>query len=108
MKPCIHRKAIAQLGQKGEKNSVISRKLNVPLKTVQKIVKQLKTKENVDIKKRPGWNPSINTRRTRAIIKKRMQRNDGVSMNSIAKDLGIVRRSVQTIVKRSLELRSYL
>ena len=34
-------------------------------------------------------------------------RNDAVSMNSMAKSLGIARRSVQNIVKNSLALKSY-
>ncbi|UYV67133.1 hypothetical protein LAZ67_4004027 [Cordylochernes scorpioides] len=39
--------------------------------------------------------------------KKRIDRNDGVSMNRIDSDLGISRKRVQNIVKRDLGLRSY-
>ena len=107
MKPCVHRGAIARLAQAGEKNSVIARKLNLPLRTVQRVVKQWKSDGNVDVKKHPGRPRSVNTRRTRSIIKKRIMRNDAVSMNSMAKSLGIARRSVQNIVKNSLALKSY-
>ena len=107
MKPCVHRGAIARLAQAGEKNSVIARKLNLPLRTVQRIVKQWKSDGNVDVKKHPGRPRSVNTWRTRSIIKKRIRRNDAVSMNSMAKSLGIARRSVQNIVKNSLFLKSY-
>ena len=107
MKPCVYREAIARLAQFGEKNSVIARKLNLSLRTVQRVVKQWKTDGNVDVKKSSGRPHSVNTRRIRSIIKKRIKRNDAVSMNSIAKSLMIARKSVQDIVKKSLDLKSY-
>ena len=107
MRQCIHREAIARLAECGEKSSVIGRKLDVPLRTVQKIVKQWNSTGSVETKKKEGRPRSVNTRRIRSVIKKRITRNDGVSMNSIAQSLGIARRTVQTIVKDSLGLRSY-
>ena len=107
MKRCAHRSAIAQLAASGLKTSWIAYRLKVPLRTVQRIVKQWKSEGNVDVKKKPGRPPSVNTRRNRAIIKKRITRNDAVSLNSMAKSLNISRQSVQNIVKKSLGLHSY-
>ena len=107
MKPCQHREAIARLAQNGEKASSISRRMKIPLRTVQRIVKQWKSTGNVTPKTSSGRPRSVNTRRVRGIIKKRVTRNDAVNMNSIAKDLNIARSTVQSIVKTSLGLRSY-
>ena len=63
-------------------------------------MKQWKSEGNVDVKKKPGRPPSVNTRRNRAIIKKRITRNDAVSVNSMAKSLNTFRQSVQNIVRK--------
>ena len=59
------------------------------------------------MKQKPRHFRTVNTRRVRGIIKKRIDRNDGVSLNKMAKSLGVARSSVQLIVKKELGLRSY-
>lgn len=49
----------------------------------------------------------MNTRENRAIIKKRVDGNDSISLNRIARSIGIARYTVQSIVKNELGLRSY-
>uniref|UniRef100_A0A0N5BZM4 Transposase n=1 Tax=Strongyloides papillosus TaxID=174720 RepID=A0A0N5BZM4_STREA len=89
------------------KNSAISSKLGVPLRTVQKIVKQWREEGHVQTKPGRGRKRTVNTRRMRGIIKKRIERKDDRSLIKMAKELKISRKSVQMIVKNELGLRSY-
>lgn len=107
MKPCAHREAIVLLARNGNSATTIGRQLNVNTRTVQRIMKRWREEGNVDVKRKTGRPRSVNTRRLRGIIKKKIDRNDGVSMNRIASTLGISRTSVQKIVKNELGLRSY-
>uniref|UniRef100_A0A0N5CIY5 Helix-turn-helix domain-containing protein n=1 Tax=Strongyloides papillosus TaxID=174720 RepID=A0A0N5CIY5_STREA len=50
VKSCPCRDAIARLAKSGMKNSAISSKLGVPLRTVQKIVKQWREEGHVQTK----------------------------------------------------------
>ena len=59
------------------------------------------------MKRKSGRPRTVNTRRTRAIIKKRIGRNDSISLNKIAQSLRIARSSVKSIVRNELKLRSY-
>ncbi|EPB66585.1 hypothetical protein ANCCEY_14327 [Ancylostoma ceylanicum] len=53
-KVCPYRDVIARLAKSGKKNSAISSKLGVPLRTVQKVVKQWKEEGHVQRKPRSG------------------------------------------------------
>ncbi|EYC26466.1 hypothetical protein Y032_0010g1170 [Ancylostoma ceylanicum] len=53
-KVCPCRDVIARLAESGMKNSAISPKLRVPLRTVQKVVKQWKEEGHVQPKPRSG------------------------------------------------------
>ena len=101
------RDAIARLAESRMKNSAISSRLGIPLRTVQKIVKQWKVEGHVQTKPRSGRKRTVNTRQMRGIIKKRIDRKDDLSLNKMAKQLNISRKSVQMIVKNELGLRSY-
>ncbi|EYC29274.1 hypothetical protein Y032_0006g2879 [Ancylostoma ceylanicum] len=50
---------------------------------------------------------TVNTRKMRGVIKKTIDRKDGLSLNQMAKQLNISRKSVQMTVKNELGLRSY-
>ena len=106
-KTCTSRDAIARLAKSGMKNSAISSRLGIPLRTVQKIVKQWKVEGHVQTKPRSGRKRTVNTRQMHGIIKKRIDRKDDLSLNKMAKQLNISRKSVQMIVKNELGLRSY-
>ncbi|CAP28364.1 Protein CBG08665 [Caenorhabditis briggsae] len=85
----------------------IARRLLLPRATVYRVVQQLKDRGHVLELKKSGRPRTVNTRRTRGIIKKRITRNDAVSMNQMASSLGISRQSVQSILKKDLGLNSY-
>lgn len=101
------REAIINLSQSNMKSSAISASLKCSLSLVYKVLKQWKISGTVAEKKKIGRPRTVNTRRNRAIIKKRITRNDGVSLNQMAKNLQISRSSLQTIVHNDLNLRSY-
>ncbi|EPB67367.1 hypothetical protein ANCCEY_13544, partial [Ancylostoma ceylanicum] len=67
-KVCPCRDTIARLAENGMKNTAISSKLGVPLRTVQKIVKQWREKEHVQPRAGSGRKRTVNTRRMRGII----------------------------------------
>ncbi|XGW33729.1 hypothetical protein V3C99_017845, partial [Haemonchus contortus] len=54
-----------------------------------------------------GRKRTVNTRRMRGIIKKRIDRKDDRSLNKMAEQLKISRNPIQMIVKNELGLRSY-
>ncbi|UYV81017.1 hypothetical protein LAZ67_19002534 [Cordylochernes scorpioides] len=83
------------------------RLLKINNKIVRRIVKQYREQGHYGVLPKSGRPRTVNTSATQKIIKKRVARNDGISMNSIASDLGISRKRWQNIVKRNLGLRSY-
>lgn len=107
MRAYPHREAVAALLKAEEKTSVITRKLNINIKTVQRLAKQLKTKGHVKEKPKTGKPRTVNTRALRKIIKKRIYRNDEIILNKMAKELKVFWGSIQNIVKSELGLRSY-
>ncbi|CAS00634.1 Protein CBG27172 [Caenorhabditis briggsae] len=107
MRASPHRQTIAKLFNDGISTGDIARRLLLPRATVYRVVQQLKDRGHVLELKKSGRPRTVNTRRTRGIIKKRITRNDAVSMNQMASSLGIPRQSVQSIVKKDLGLNSY-
>uniref|UniRef100_A0A8R1EI38 Transposase IS30-like HTH domain-containing protein n=1 Tax=Caenorhabditis japonica TaxID=281687 RepID=A0A8R1EI38_CAEJA len=91
MKSSPHRPSIELLFKRGLGSAEIARRLQIRLRR----------------SKKSGRPRSVNTRNTRAIIKKRIIRNDGLSLNRMASQLGIARSTVQSIVKNDLKLKSY-
>jgi len=102
-----HREAIVQLLESKMKPSAISSRLKCSIPLVYKIAKQWKKTGSVKEKPKTGRKRTVNTRKTRGIIKKRIMRKDDLSLNKMAKSLKISRQSVQSVVKNELELRSY-
>uniref|UniRef100_A0A1I7TCP6 Paired domain-containing protein n=1 Tax=Caenorhabditis tropicalis TaxID=1561998 RepID=A0A1I7TCP6_9PELO len=107
MRASPHRAIIAMLFAEGHRVCDIVRKLNIGQSLVQKVVQQFKKEGHVREHQKRGRPCTVNTRTTRAIIKKRIKRNDGVSMNKISESLGISRKSVQMIVKKDFGLKRY-
>lgn len=107
MKVSEHREAIVRLRESGMKPLAIARRLVIAKSTVYDVIKQWKQTGSIKEKLKSGRKRSVNTRKIRAIIKKRINRNDGVSMNKMSKDLKISRHSVQSIVHNELGLKSY-
>ncbi|RCN29955.1 hypothetical protein ANCCAN_24282 [Ancylostoma caninum] len=106
-KVCPRRDAIARLAENGTKNSAIFSKPRIPLRTVQKIVKQWKEEGHVQPKPISGRKWTVNTQRMSGIIKKRIDRKDDLILNQMAKQLNISRKTLQMIVKNNLGLQSY-
>jgi transposase len=107
MKASVHRPTIAKLHLDGVSNVEIANRLGIPGSTVRRVVSQLKSVGHVSEKPKSGQPRSVNTRDNRAKIKKRIEQNDGVSLNQIASSLGISRRTIQNIVKNDFGLKSY-
>ncbi|VDP46788.1 unnamed protein product [Heligmosomoides polygyrus] len=83
MRPYPHREAVARLAESGESTTAIAGKPSIPLRIVQRIIKQWNEKGNVSIKVKSGRPRSVNTRKNRAIIKKRIDRNDSISLKRL-------------------------
>ena len=71
------------------------------------MIKQYKGMVHVSGKKRTGRPFTVNPRRIRDIIRRRIDRSDGISINKIAKDLANFRLTVQSIVEGNLGPWSY-
>ncbi|VDO94379.1 unnamed protein product [Heligmosomoides polygyrus] len=97
---------IAHLADKGHPAAEIARRLQISARTVRHIVKQYTEEGTVEPRKRSGGPRTVNTLRLRKVIKKRIDRNNGLSMHRMAVDLGVSRRTTQKIVKQDLVLRS--
>uniref|UniRef100_A0A8R1HI50 G_PROTEIN_RECEP_F1_2 domain-containing protein n=1 Tax=Caenorhabditis japonica TaxID=281687 RepID=A0A8R1HI50_CAEJA len=93
--------------QRGLGSAEIARRLQISSSTVRNVVAAIKKRGDASEVKKSGRPRSVNTRNTRAIIKKRIIRNDGLSLNRMASQLGIARSTVQSIVKNDLKLKSY-
>ncbi|CAO4363115.1 unnamed protein product [Caenorhabditis nigoni] len=107
MRASPHRPIIAKLYADGIRVCDIVRRLQIPKATVYKVVKYIKERGNVSEIPKSGRPHTANTSRIRNIIKKRITRNDALSMNKMATSLGIGRRTIQRIVKKDLGLHSY-
>lgn len=107
MRATPHRKAVVELLLAGVSKSSIAQKLKISQRTVQRLAKQFREKGHVNETPKSGRPRSVNVRRIRGIMKKRIKRNDEISLNQIAKSLNISRESTQRIVKKELGLRSY-
>lgn len=107
MRASPHREAVAALLRANEGNANIAMKLNISIRTVQRVAKQLREKGHVKESPKAGRPRTVNTRKMRDIIKKRIKRNDELSLNKMAAELKISRGSLQNIVKNELKLRSY-
>ncbi|CAP31785.1 Protein CBG12887, partial [Caenorhabditis briggsae] len=105
MKSSPHRPSIELLFKRGLGSAEIARRLQISSSTVRNVVAAIKKRGDASEVKKSGR--SVNTRNTRAIIKKRIIRNDGLSLNRMASQLGIARSTVQSIVKNDLKLKSY-
>ncbi|KHJ90138.1 hypothetical protein OESDEN_10023 [Oesophagostomum dentatum] len=79
--------------ESGIKNSVISSRLGVSLTTVQKAVKRRREERLVRTKLGKGRKRTVNIRRMREIVKRRIERKDDQSLNKMAEELKISRCS---------------
>uniref|UniRef100_A0A8R1IP00 HTH luxR-type domain-containing protein n=1 Tax=Caenorhabditis japonica TaxID=281687 RepID=A0A8R1IP00_CAEJA len=107
MKSSPHRPSIELLFKRGLGSAEIARRLQISSSTVRNVVAAIKKRGDASEVKKSGRPRSVITRNTRAIIKKRIIRNDGLSLNRMASQLGIARSTVQSIVKNDLKLKSY-
>uniref|UniRef100_A0A7I5E7H4 DDE_3 domain-containing protein n=1 Tax=Haemonchus contortus TaxID=6289 RepID=A0A7I5E7H4_HAECO len=107
MRPSPHRATIAHLVDEGCSAAEIARRLHINDRTVRRIVAQYRERGHHLPLPKSGRPRTVNVPRIRKVIKKRISRNDEVSMNKIASDLHISRRSVQNIVKCELDFHSY-
>uniref|UniRef100_A0A8R1IDY0 HTH luxR-type domain-containing protein n=1 Tax=Caenorhabditis japonica TaxID=281687 RepID=A0A8R1IDY0_CAEJA len=105
MKSSPHRPSIELLFKRGLGSAEIARRLQISSSTVRNVVAAIKKRGDASEVKKSGRPRSVNTRNTRAIIKKRIIRNDGLSLNRMASQLVIARSTVQSIVKNDLKLK---
>uniref|UniRef100_A0A7I4Y8V6 Transposase n=1 Tax=Haemonchus contortus TaxID=6289 RepID=A0A7I4Y8V6_HAECO len=108
MRPSPHRVTIAHLLDEGCSAAEIARRLHINDRTVRRIVAQYRERGHhlpLPKSRRPR---TVNVPRIRRVTKKRISRNEKFSMNKIASDLHISRRSVQKIIKCELDLHIYL
>ncbi|PIC39650.1 hypothetical protein B9Z55_011270 [Caenorhabditis nigoni] len=85
----------------------VARMLGIPSSTVRNVSASIRKDRRCHVKPKLGRPFTVNTRQTRGIIKRRIDRNDGLSLNKVASDLGIARSTVQKIVKKELNIHSY-
>ncbi|CAJ0924645.1 unnamed protein product, partial [Mesorhabditis belari] len=97
-KTCASRDAIAQLATSGMKNSSIASRLGVALRTVQKIVKQWKDEGHVQSKSGRGPKRTVNTRKMRGIIKRRIERKDDHA-NYLRRIVDSVKKRIEACIK---------
>uniref|UniRef100_A0A8R1IF54 HTH luxR-type domain-containing protein n=1 Tax=Caenorhabditis japonica TaxID=281687 RepID=A0A8R1IF54_CAEJA len=87
MKSSPHRPSIELLFKRGLGSAEIARRLQISSSTVRNVVAAIKKRGDAS--------------------EKRIIRNDGLSLNRMASQLGIARSTVQSIVKNDLKLKSY-
>ncbi|XGW02346.1 hypothetical protein V3C99_014406, partial [Haemonchus contortus] len=98
MKVSAHRPSIEKLLREGSKSCDIAKRLGVPSVTVRNVAAALRNQGQASEIPKRGRPRAVNTPRICDIIRKRITRNDGVSMNRIASDLNISRQTVQKIM----------
>ncbi|VDL80312.1 unnamed protein product [Nippostrongylus brasiliensis] len=91
MRPSSHRATIAHLVDEGLRPAEITRRLPINDRTVRKTVAQYRQRGHHQPLPKPGRPRTVNVPGIRKTIKKRVQRNDQVSLNRIASDLNISR-----------------
>uniref|UniRef100_A0A8R1I703 Transposase Tc1-like domain-containing protein n=1 Tax=Caenorhabditis japonica TaxID=281687 RepID=A0A8R1I703_CAEJA len=109
MRDSVHRPTIKHLLKRGMRSSDVSRTLGILDSTVRNVsVAQLFKKYGSSSERPKAGRPrTVNTRRIRGVIKRKINRNNGVSLNKVAEELKIGRRTVQRIVKDDFKLNSY-
>uniref|UniRef100_A0A7I4YN77 HTH_38 domain-containing protein n=1 Tax=Haemonchus contortus TaxID=6289 RepID=A0A7I4YN77_HAECO len=106
MRSSPHRATIAHLVDEGCSTAEIARRLHINDRTVGRIVAQCRERGHHLPLPKSGRPRTVDVPRIRKVVKKRISRNDEVSMNESASDLHISRRCVQDIVKCELDLHS--
>ncbi|VDO26376.1 unnamed protein product [Haemonchus placei] len=107
MKVSAHRPTIEKLLREGFWSCDIVKRPGVPSPTVRNFAAALRNGGQASEMPGRGRPRTVNTPRIRDVIRKRITRKDGVSMNWIASDLNIIRQTVQKIGKQDLKLNSY-
>ncbi|EFO98801.1 hypothetical protein CRE_29403 [Caenorhabditis remanei] len=93
--------------KEGIKSDNIEKRLDILSASVRTMLVTFKKDRSLQERKKSSRPATVNTRRTRGTIKRKISCNYGISINKIAMDLNISRGSVQTIVKRHFYLKSY-
>uniref|UniRef100_A0A8R1DJK8 HTH_7 domain-containing protein n=1 Tax=Caenorhabditis japonica TaxID=281687 RepID=A0A8R1DJK8_CAEJA len=100
----VHRPTIEHLLKRGMRSSDVTRTLRSSDSTVKNVSAALKKYGSSSERLITGRPQTVNTRRIWRVIKRR---NDGLSLNKVAEELKIGKRTVQRIVKNDLKLDSY-
>lgn len=101
------RGAIIELHKQAKKPANIAKQLNMNESTVRDAIKRYKELGTLSDRVGRGRKRSVRTPRMREVIRRRINRNSGVSMRKMAKSLDIDEKSVRTIVHLDLGLKSY-
>uniref|UniRef100_A0A8R1HZ66 Paired domain-containing protein n=1 Tax=Caenorhabditis japonica TaxID=281687 RepID=A0A8R1HZ66_CAEJA len=89
------------------RSSDVARTLGISDSTVRNVSAALKKYGSSPERPKTGRPQTVNTCRMRGVIKRRIDRHDGLSLNKVPGELKIGGRTVQRIVKDDLQLDSY-
>lgn len=101
------RGAIISMFKAGCSAVEISKKLKICRSTVHRVIFRFCELGTLEERKRTGRPPSVNTPAIRNKVKKRISRNNCVSMREMARQLNIAESSLRLVVHKSLKLRSF-
>uniref|UniRef100_A0A8R1EKK0 Transposase IS30-like HTH domain-containing protein n=1 Tax=Caenorhabditis japonica TaxID=281687 RepID=A0A8R1EKK0_CAEJA len=107
MRASVQRPTIEHLLKRGMRSSDVVRTLGISDSTVRNISAALKKYGSSSERSKTRRPQTVNTRRIRGVIKRRIDRIDGLSLNNVAGDLKIGGRTAQRILKDDLKVDSY-
>jgi transposase len=95
--------------ENGDGPTKIFRDLNgaISLATIERWCKSIRESGSIDLSRSSGRSRTIRTKATIQKVKRRLNRQKGVSTRKLASDLGISRTSVQRVLKDDLQLQAY-
>lgn len=101
------RAAIIHCYSAGDRPSEIIRRLRIPRTTVYDAIKRFHERGDALDRPRCGRPRSVNTTRTRNIIRNRIRRNPRISMRKLSKCLGVAHDEARRISRTELGLHAY-
>ena len=102
-----HRTSIVALHARGHTPANIARTLGIPRSTVSRTLSRFNLTGQLKDRPRSGRPRSVLTPQLRKVVKQKIDRNPRRSMNKMASEAGISRRTMQRLVNEDLELHSY-
>lgn len=107
MAPARLRATIVELSACGELQSEIAKRLKISRQSVSRTLGRFHELGNLEDRPRSGRPATVNSSRTRNILRNKIRRNPKRSMRKMAKELGVSEWSIRNIVKHHLHLKPY-